>query len=226
MEGQVVAGDRADVPVRVARDRLIATYENALRQSEASPRLEGLVLRAAIAANSATAAERLAAGWAADVASPMARFAAEMKPHDPLGKSMWPGGSILLAQLGLARVVLALLLGVIAWLLRTSGLPDVVQLVVCVLVLSAMLYVLGGAHVALDVNAEQLDGVIRGLVDPDQRDFFALLGGSPPMTEPARVLGANVAAARRLLMLGLVGAVVAPLVASVLNIVRSVTSSG
>jgi len=225
MDPQPVAEERADLPVQAARDGLIATYENAVRRTEASPVVERLVLRAAVAANSAAAARRLAMGWSERLAGPMDRFAAEIKREDQLGKATWPGGAILLVQLGFARVLLAILLGVIAWMLRLAGLTDAVQLLICVVLLAAMVYVLR-VHVHLDDTADEVDERIAGLVEPSQRDFFSLVGGPPPMTHPAQVLKANVHAARKLLMLGFVGVVVSPLIASVVRIVVSVVSPG
>jgi hypothetical protein len=219
------AVEQAGLSIEAARDGLIATYERALLQGDASPAVGRLVVRAAISANSAAAAERLATGWPPGVAAPMERFAGEVKRHDLLGRATWPGGAILLSELGVARLTVAILLGVIAWLLRAADVTELLQVLVCVLLLLAMLYILGGP-VHLDETADELDERIRQLVEPAQSDFFALAGGPPPMTDPANVLRANVHAARRLLLLGFLGVILSPLIAAALSVVRSQLGGG
>ena len=118
-------------------------------------------------------------------------------------------------------MLVAVLLGVIAWLLRAADLPYTVQVLVCALLLLALLYVLGGP-ILLEQIAGELDARIERLVEPAQGDFFRLTGGPEPLTDPARVLAANVHTARRILLLGFLGVVVSPLIASAVGVVRSV----
>jgi hypothetical protein len=149
-----------------------------------------------------------------------------VKRDDLFSRSvMWPGGAILLAHLGVAKVVLAILLGIIAWLLRTSALPEAVQLIICLLLLGGVVYLLAGPILS-DEKADEVDSRISQLLDPAQREFFRLVDGSPSVMEPAKLIKTNVGAAGRLLLLGFLGLILTPFVASVLSIVRSLLSTG
>jgi hypothetical protein len=224
MEGHAVASTITEGQIRAARDMLLATYRDAVRRSDGTPTVERMVLRSAVAANSAAAAQQLAARWSADMAEPMDQFANEARRDDLLSRSMWPGGAVLLAHLGIAKVALAILLGVIAWLLRASGLPDAVQLVICLLLLALVVHLLAGP-ILLYEKADEVDSRISQLLDPAQREFFQMVDGSP-VVEAAKLVKANVGAAGRLLMFGFVSLILPPLVASVLSIVRSVLTTG
>jgi hypothetical protein len=223
MERHAPRSDVTEAQIRRARDNLLATYRNAERHSGATPAVERMVLRSAVAANSAAAAHQLATGWSAEMAEPMDQFATEVRRDDLLTR-MWPGGAILLAHLGVARVVLAILLGIIAWLLRTSALPEAVQLLACLLLLAAVVYLLGGPIVLYE--ADEVDRRISRLLEPDQREFFRLVDGSPPVMEPAKLAETHVGTAAKFLLLGLVGLILAPLLASALSIVRSMLTPG
>lgn len=225
MERNAVDAGVTEGQIRVACDRLLATYRNAIHQSDATPAVERMVMRSAVAANSAAAAHQLTTHWSAGVAEPMDQFANAMRRDDLLSRSMWPGGAILLAHLGIAKVVLAILLGIIAWLLRASALPDAVQLIICLLLLAGVIYLLAGP-IFPDERAEELDSRISQLLDPVQREFFRLVDGSPPVMEPAKLIKTNMGAAARLLLLGFVALILTPLVASVVSIVRSLLSTG
>jgi hypothetical protein len=224
MEQHAAAAGATEGQLRAARDRLLATYREAGRQSDAMPPAERMVLRSVVAANSASAAHHLSARWPPDIAEPMERFANEVKRDDHLSKSTWPGGAILLAHLGIAKVALGVLLGVIAWLLRASPLPEAVQLVSCLLLLLVVVYLFGGPILVFE-KAEEVDARISQLLDPAQHEFFQLVGGSP-IQEPARLIKTNVSAVGRLLFLGFMGLILTPLIATVLSIVRSLLSTG
>jgi hypothetical protein len=225
MERHAVNSVVTEGQMRAARDRLLATYRSAVHQSDATPPVEKIVLRSAVAANSAAAAHQLATHWSADEAEPMDQFANAVKRDDLLSRSMWPGGAILLAHLGIAKVVLAILLGVIAWLLRASALPEAVQLITCLLLLASVVYLLAGP-IFPDEQADELDSRISQLLDPAQREFFLMMDGFPPLMEPAKLVKTNVGAAARLLLLGFVALILTPLVGSVVSIVQSVLSTG
>ena len=220
MELRAAPSGVTDAQITAARDRLIATYGEALRQSDGMPAVERLVTRNAVAANSAAAAQRLTARWSTRVAEPMEELADAVRPDDLLSRSMWPGGSILFVHLGVARLVLALLLGLIALLLRTSMLPEAVQLAICILLLAVVVYLLR-APLLLYEDAEGMDHRIGGLLEPAQREFFHLAGGPLPMTDPAKLIKDSVRGSARLLLIGFLGLVLSPLVASVVSIVRS-----
>jgi hypothetical protein len=224
MERHAVDSGVTEGQMRAARDRLLATYRNAIQQSAATPVVERMVLRSAVAANSAAAAHQLATHWSADMAEPMDQFANAVKRDDLLSRSMWPGGAILLAHLGIAKVVLAILLGIISWLLRASALPEAVQLIICLLLLAGVVYLLAGP-IFPDGKADEVDSRISQLLDPAQREFFRLVDGSPPVMEPAKLVKTNVGAAARLLLLGFVALILTPLVASVVSIVQSLLST-
>jgi hypothetical protein len=224
MERPAVDPGVTEGQMRAARDALLATYRNAVHQSDAMPAVERMILRSAVAANSAAAAHQLATHWSADMAEPMDQFANAVKRDDLLSRSMWPGGAILLAHLGIAKVVLAILLGIISWLLRVSALPEAVQLIICLLLLGGVVYLLAGP-IFPDEKADELDSRISQLLDPAQREFFRL-DGSPPVMEPAKLVKTNVRTAARLLLLGFVGLILTPLVASVVSIVQSLLSTG
>jgi hypothetical protein len=225
MEGRAPDSGATEGQVRAARDRLLATYRNAVQESAAAPAVERMVLRSAVAANSAAAAHRLATHWSADTAEPMDQFASSVRRDDLLSRSMWPGGPILLAHLGIARVVLAILLGIISWLLRASALPAAVQLLTCLLLLAGVIFLLAGP-VLPGEKADEVDGRIGQLLDPAQREFFRLVEGPPPVTEPAKLVRTNVAAAATFLLLGFVALILTPLVGSVVSIVQSLLSTG
>jgi hypothetical protein len=214
------AAQVTDGQIRAARDRLIATYRQALRQGDGAPAVERLVLRNAVAANSAAAAHRLATRWSSGVAGPMDDLASTVSGDDLLSRSMWPGGSILLAHLGVARVALAFVLGLIAWLLRPSMLPDMLQVTICAVLLVVIVYVLR-APMLLYERSDEMDRWVGQLLDPAQREFFQLAGGPPPMTEPATLIRTSVRSSARLVFLGFLGLVLSPLVVSALSIVRS-----
>jgi hypothetical protein len=224
MAGRDVASSVTEGQIRAARDVLLATYRDAVRRSDGTPTVERIVLRSAVAANSAAAAHQLAARWSADMAKPMDQFASETRRDDLVSRSMWPGGAVLLAHLGIAKVALVILFGFIAWLLRASGLPEAVQLVICLLLLVVVVHLLGGP-IHLHEKADEVDSRISQLLDPAQREFFQMVDATP-VQEPAKLVRASVGTAGGLLLFGFVGLILPPLVASVLSIFRAVLTTG